>query len=450
MESDLIKSLEPRLIIDFLYEQEVITLDEHGTLNDDTNIPRNDRRRQLLEYIKTRGEKAFSLFKEAVASKPELSELSNQLKGTQIYRTGSPRKRRKTRGDEPYKRPRKSQASKQYKRMRKETKRLAAMTVVPKPLSSERKHIKYVEKAFDKLADMYNNGQHIQFAVECEKLKADRHDCADTLFTVAYMQILFAQQKLDCTSEENLLALSKSLVPKTKDPMYSQLLLLSPLTRRYILQRRFGKFKDINDEGIMIVESNPLHCTGRGAAWVYYNEGRSNALQLDLITDKNEGESQPEEIIRERTLRSYNRSLQHFNEDKGHDRTYGAAYVKFQLVVLLLRCGCNGLSMGRKISLQKKDAKVADDIMKRYEESNSIFCPILEMYFSIANCDRMFRKSLPQDALRYAERALELAKDNMREYVQSIQNRIDFLRRNTFQFTKPMLTEEDTSTELPY
>ncbi|XP_060072901.1 uncharacterized protein LOC132552725 [Ylistrum balloti] len=462
MAFDFINNLEPRLIIDFLYEQEVITLDELSTLND-TDLKQIDRRWQLLDSVAARGQKAFCIFKQAIENTPELSELSNELKIVDFTTfkqslqskpgvsrltstTKISRKRRRACENEN----RKSRDSEQYKRARKDTKQLVEATRVPRPVSSERKHIKHVEKTFDILADMYNNGQSNEFAIECIKLQAERPNCNDTLFTVAYMQVLFAQRKLDYVSEKTYLVVAKNLMPKTKDPLYSQLLVLSPQTRKYLLQKKFAKLQNIIDDRKMIVQSDPLHCTGRGAAWVYYNEGRSNALQLDMISDKSEGEAKAVDVMRERTLESYNRSLQHFNEEKGQDRIYGAAYVKFQLVVLLLRCGCNGLGMGRKTKVPKKDEKIADFIMKEYEESNSITCPILTMYFSIANCDRMFRKNLLKEALRNAETALILAKENMTEYIQPIQNRVDYLRRNTAQFTKPLILEADSSTDLPY
>ncbi|XP_060063624.1 uncharacterized protein LOC132544075 [Ylistrum balloti] len=449
MESDLINNLEPRLIIDFLYENEVITQEEHNVFND-VETPRKNRSRQLLECIETRGDRAFVLFKQAIADKPELCEYYKQIKDERSFRIQSPRKRKRAGETEQNKLTKRPSVSKQYKRMRKETKQLILAPRVTRPVSSERKHIRYVEKAFDKLADMYNNGQSSEFAVECIRLREYRPNCYDTWFTVEYMKVLFAQRKLDNTAVKESLSLAKKLMPKTTDPMYSQLLLLSPQTRKYLLQRKYAKLQQITDDRKMIVESNPAHCTGRGAAWVYYNEGRSNALQLDMMTGTVHNTGKSVEIMRERTIESYNRSLQHFNEDKGQDRIYGAAYVKFQLVVLLLRCGCNGLGMSSKTNVPKKDAKIADYIMEQFEGSKSELCPILEMYFSIANCDRMFRKNLLNEALKNAERALSLATENMTEYVQPIQNRVDYLRHHTSQVTKPLLSESATSTEVSY
>ncbi|XP_033740185.1 uncharacterized protein LOC117327356 [Pecten maximus] len=461
MESEFINSLEPRMIIDILYEQEVITQDEHLNLND-IDIQQNDRRCQLLELIATRGEKAFTKFKQAIAKISELSALSNELEVVdycdfkqtysskpELTNLSKKRKEPASRSSQKWrKKCRKEHESEVYKTKRKQLKKLLKSDMVPRPVSSERKQIKYVESAFDKLADMYNNGQSREFALECVSLKEERPQCYDTLFTVAYMQVLFAQLKLDYTGEKTYLAEAKSLMPKTKDPMYSQLLVLSPQTRKYLLQRKFEKLQKLIDDRKMIVQSNPWHCTGRGAAWVYYNEGRAKSLQLDMITG--DAETSCVWIMRERIMESYNRSLEHFNEEMGQDRIYGAAAVKFQLVVLLLRCGCNGHGMCRKINLSKKDATTADFIMEQYEGSNTISCPILEMYFRIANCDRMFRKNLKRDALKNAERALVLARDNMTEFVQPIQNRIDYLRLHTRQFERPLIPATDVSTESPY
>lgn len=462
MENEFINSLEPRLIIDYLYEYEVISKDEHTSLNDEDK-PQHIRRRHLLDYITTRGDKKFSKFKQAIGNIRELSELSKELEHVdysnfkQVHsrkqeptdlsgkrKESTPklaRKRRKRRRKEISQLP----ESEDYKTMRRELKTL--LKSGPVTVSSVRKPIKYVEREFNKLADMYNYGQMREFSVQCIRIKEEMPDSDDLSFTVKYMQVLFAQLKLDHTIESICLAEAKALVPKTSDVMYSQLLVLSPQTRKSLLHRQFGKLQEQLDESKAIIQSNPMHFTGRAAGWVYYNEGRAKALQLDAFRCIGESSDVYVERMREQIMKSFTLSLQHFSYEQGQDRIYGSAAVKFQLVVLLYQCGFNGLEMDRNLKISRKNQETADFIMEQYEGSNTLSCPILEMYFRIANCDRLFRKSLRHDALKNAKRALELAEENMTEFVQPVQNRIDYLRRHTIQIETLPVPETESSNE---
>ena len=282
--------------------------------------------------------------------------------------------------------------------------------------------------AFNHLSTLINEGSFEKFDVLSRRLQERFSTDYDMLCIVGYLKTsrdLFltnfdsAKQNINSTME---------LVPKTSNPRYFTLELFTTKTRMYITQKKLEKLQSTLDDAMMILETDPVGCTGRAAGWLYINDARNQTAKLSVLNLSKPNALKVYEQLFERAKASFKRSMTNFKNDGGKDGPFGFGYALCRLVILLLRCGDNGVTMNSLTPLPE-DLDAAEQYLKNLEDSEIAMAKILEMHCRLAKCDYYLRRENNVRALEHAEVAYSLASElKLLEFTEHAHNRLKFLR----------------------
>jgi len=282
--------------------------------------------------------------------------------------------------------------------------------------------------AFNYLSTLINQGEYSKFDTVSAELKMKFPTNYDLLCILGYLNASRELFRNDCDTAKQHIESTLKLVPKTSNPRYFTLELFTAKSRMYITRKKLEKLQTILDEAMMILESDPVGCTGRAAGWLYINDARNKTAQMSCLNLRKPGSSGAYNKLFENARTSFQRAMTNFKRDGGKDGPFGFAYALCRLMILLLRCGDNGGTMGHVVPLED-DVKTAESYIRHLEESDIPIPKILEMHLRLAKCDYFYRRNNIIRALEHAEEASRIATDiNMMEFTEHAQNRVMFLR----------------------
>lgn len=310
--------------------------------------------------------------------------------------------------------------------------------------SSPREPSKRLSFAFNHLSTLINEGNYEKFEFLSQRLQERFPTDYDMLCIVGYLKTsrdLFltdfdaAKQKINATME---------LVPKTSNPRYFTLELFTSKSRMYITQKKLEKLQSTLDDAMMILETDPVGCSGRAAGWLYINDARNQTAKLSVLNMSKPNALKLYEQLFERAKSSFKRSMINFKNDGGKDGPFGFGYALCRLVILLLRCGDNGMTMNT-LTPSSEDIDAAEQYIKNLEDSEIAMAKILEMHFRLAKCDYYFRRGNTIRALEHAETAYNIASElKLLEFTEHAHNRLKFLRSRT-KLKVEEVTEEEVN-----
>lgn len=281
--------------------------------------------------------------------------------------------------------------------------------------------------AFNYLSTLINQGDYEKFETLSTKLKMRFPKNYDLMCILGYLHASRDLFRTEFESAKKHINVTMELLPKTSNPRYFALELLTAKTRMYISQKKLEKLQNILDEAMMILESDPGGCTGRAAGWLYINHARNKTAQLSCLNLRKPNAFNTYNKLFESAKTSFQRSMTNFEKDGGKDGPFGYGYALCRLVILLLRCGDNGMTMGT-IKPPDSDVTSAGSYIRHLEDSDIPITKILEMHLRLAKCDYYFRLSNFVRALEHATEAVNIATElNMLEFTEHAQNRVTFL-----------------------
>ncbi|KAK3596775.1 hypothetical protein CHS0354_038776 [Potamilus streckersoni] len=179
------------------------------------------------------------------------------------------------------------------------------------------------------------------------------------------------------------------MVTRTSNPKYITLELFTVKARIYIMRKKMKKLQEIIDDAKMIIEADPVGCTGRAVGWLYLNESRGIMIQTGILNFGKKRSYDTYSWLHEKAKVSLMKELTNFQEDGGKDGPFGFGYAQCLLVILLLRCGENGLTMG-VLTPPEEDVKQAGDLLQQFENSEILISKILEEDYYVAKSDYQY------------------------------------------------------------
>lgn len=193
----------------------------------------------------------------------------------------------------------------------------------------------------------------------------------------------------------------------------------------------------------MIIETDPVGCSGRAAGWLFMNDVRDISSQLAVLNARRPNYPSVYKYLHEKAVKSCRKALDNFSRDGGKDGPFGIGFALCRLAILLLRCGDNGLTM----EIQRPDSEdieLASNYLQQLENSKIPIPKILEVHSLLAKSDLQYRRSNSVRALEHAEAAYQLAKDiNMLEFSEHAHNRVVYL--NNLPVSVDVVNEEEVS-----
>lgn len=319
--------------------------------------------------------------------------------------------------------------------------------LVPKQVTSihGEQPSKRLTVAFNYLSTLINQGDFMKFESVSSKLQSRFPTNYDLMCIIGY---LHASRELFLTnfdSAKSHIDATMAVVPKTSNPRYFLLELYTAKTRMYITRKKLEKLQRTLDEAMMILETDPLGCTGRAAGWLYINNARNKTAQLSCLNLSKPNSLQIYERLFVDARTSFQRSMTNFKRDGGKDGPFGFGYALCRLVILLLRCGDNGLTMS-SIRPSADDIHTADQYLRHLEDSDIVISKIVDMHFRLAKCDFQFRRNNFVRAFEHAQLAHDLATEmRLLEFTEHAYNRVLFLKSKTSTYyTSDELSEEET------
>ncbi|WAR13688.1 hypothetical protein MAR_003793 [Mya arenaria] len=298
--------------------------------------------------------------------------------------------------------------------------------------------------AFNYLSTLINQGEYTKFEDTTTQLRVRFPRNYDLLCILGYLQASRDLFKTDFDSAKRRINDTMALVPKTSNPRYFTLELFTAKTRMYITQKKLEKLQTTLEEAMMILETDPLGCTGRAAGWLYINHARNMTAQLSCLNLSKPGAFNVYNGIFNTAKTSFQRSMTNFKRDGGKDGPFGFGYALCRLVILLLRCGDNGRTMGL-IKPPDDDVISAEKYMRHLEDSDIPIPKILEMHSRLAKCDYFFHRNHFTRAFEHATEAHNLATTmNLLEFTEHAHNRMSFLNsKQTLTGPDEDISEED-------
>lgn len=282
--------------------------------------------------------------------------------------------------------------------------------------------------AFNYLSTLINQGDFMEFENVSRKLKLRFPKNYDLMCILGYLHASRDLYRTDFDSAKRNINSTMDLARKSSNPRYFMLELYTAKTRMYITQKKLEKLQTALDDALMILETDPVGCTGRAAGWLYINDARNVTTRLTCFNLSKPNALSTYDKLFERAKRSFQRSMTNFKKDGGKDGPFGFGYALCRLVILLLRCGDNGKTMDQ-LTPTEKDVNSAGQYLDHLENSDIPIPKILEMHLRLAKCDFYFRKSNMTRALEHAEMAYSLASElNMLEFKEHAYNRLSFLK----------------------
>jgi hypothetical protein len=220
--------------------------------------------------------------------------------------------------------------------------------------------------------------------------------------------------------------------------------LFTAKTRMYITRKKLEKLQTTLDEAMMILETDPVGCTGRAAGWLYINDARNKTAQLSCLNLRSPNACQVYERLYDGAKSSFQRSMTNFKRDGGKDGPFGFGYALCRLVILLLRCGDNGLTMDT-LTPSKDSIRSAGQYLNHLEDSDIVISKILDMHFRLAKCDYQFRRGNLVRALEHAQIGHDLATElRLLEFTEHAYNRVSYLKsKSSIVSVSDEISEED-------
>ena len=282
--------------------------------------------------------------------------------------------------------------------------------------------------AFNHLSTLINEGNFERFDVLSHRLRERFPTDFDMQCIVGYLKTSRDLFLTNFDSAKQTINATMELVPKTSNPRYFTLELFTAKTRMYITQKKLEKLQSTLDDAMMILETDPVGCTGRAAGWLYINDARNQTAKLSVLNLSKPNALKVYEQLFERAKTSFKRSMTNFKNDGGKDGPFGFGYALCRLVILLLRCGDNGMTMN-SLNPLPEDIDAAEQYLKNLEDSEIAMAKILDMHYRLAKCDYYFRRENTVRALENAEMAYGLASElQLLEFTEHAHNRLKFLR----------------------
>lgn len=306
----------------------------------------------------------------------------------------------------------------------------AERALVPKPVTAVQteKPRKRLTVAFNYLSTLINQGDFDKFKEVSSQLQTRFSGNFDLMCIIGYLQTSRDLFQTNFDSAKSHIDSTMALVPKTSNPRYFMLELFTAKTRMYITQKKLEKLQTTLDEAMMILETDPVGCTGRAAGWLYINDARNKTAQLSCLNLRNPNALKVYGRLFENAKSSFQRSMTNFKRDGGKDGPFGFGYALCRLVILLMRCGDNGLTMNT-LTASADDIHTAGNYLHHLEDSDIVIPKILDMHFRLAKCDYQFRRDNHVRALEHAQIAFELATEmNLLEFTEHAYNRVSFLK----------------------
>lgn len=298
---------------------------------------------------------------------------------------------------------------------------------------------------FNYLSTLINQGNFDKFELFSSNLQRRYSNDPDMTCLLGYLHASRDLFRTDFDSAKKHIDKAFEIVPKTSNPKYFTLELFTSKTRMYITQKKLEKLQNALDDAKMIIETDPLGCTGRAAGWLYMNDARNCTAQIGLLNFRNPKAITSYTKLHKRAVASFQKSLTNFQRDGGKDGPFGFGYALCRLAILLLRCGDNGRTMDILIP-PDEDIKLASGYLQKLEDSEIAIPKILEMHFVLAKCDYQFRRGNTTRSLEYAEVAYDVASElNLLEFTEHAHNRCVFLRTKTPIVIDDVSEEEFTS-----
>lgn len=284
---------------------------------------------------------------------------------------------------------------------------------------------------FNYLSTLINQGNFDKFELFSSNLQRRYSKDPDMTCLLGYLHASRDLFRTDFDSAKKHIDKAFEIVPKTSNPKYFTLELFTSKTRMYISQKKLEKLQNALDDAKMIIETDPLGCTGRAAGWLYMNDARNCTAQIGLLNFRNPKAITSYTKLHKRAVASFQKALTNFQRDGGKDGPFGFGYALCRLAILLLRCGDNGRTMDILIP-PDEDIKLASGYLQKLEDSEIAIPKILEMHFVLAKCDYQFRRGNTTRSLEYAEVAYDVASElKLLEFTEHAHNRCVFLRTKT-------------------
>ena len=286
---------------------------------------------------------------------------------------------------------------------------------------------KKVEIAFNHLSTLINTGQFDKFEHLTNCLKQKYICNPDMMCVLGYLSASRDLFKTDFISAKKHICDAFQMLPKTSNPKYFTLELFTLKTRMYVTQKRMDKLKNVLGDAKMIIEADPVGCTGRAAGWLFMNDARNKTAQMSTLNCTKRNYIGAYNTLHTKAKQSFQLAMINFQQDSGSDGPFGFGYALCRLVILLLRCGDNGLTMAVLVP-DYDDIKQAGVYIRQLEDSNIAIPKILEMHFLLAKTDYQFRRDNFVRALEHAQNAFDLASQlNLLEFKEHAHNRLVFL-----------------------
>ena len=296
--------------------------------------------------------------------------------------------------------------------------------------------------AFNHLSTLINEGNFEKFDILSHRLKERFPTDYDMQCIVGYLKTSRDLFMTNFDSAKQNINSTMELVPKTSNPRYFTLELFTAKTRMYITQKKLEKLQSTLDDVMMILETDPVGCTGRAAGWLYINDARNQTAKLSVLNLSKPNALKVYEQLFERAKTSFKRSMTNFKNDGGKDGPFGFGYALCRLVILLLRCGDNGMTMN-SLNPPPEDIDAAEQYLKNLEDSEIAMAKILDMHYRLAKCDYYFRRENSVRALENAEMAYSLASElQLLEFTEHAHNRLKFLQSRSKLKVKELSDDE--------
>ncbi|XP_021357377.1 uncharacterized protein LOC110452942 [Mizuhopecten yessoensis] len=287
---------------------------------------------------------------------------------------------------------------------------------------------KRLDVAFNTLVSMMNRGLFDQFNGLTTRLRRRYRTDFDMKCVLGYLQANLELHKSNFDGAKKHIESALTICGKTTNTRYFTLELLGTKARMLLYQKKFETLQDVVDAAKMIIETDVVASSGRAAGWLHVQEGRLMAAQIDLLNPTRVNFIGAHGYLHDRAKASFEKALANFQEDKSEYGPVGFVYTMCRLIILLLQCGENGLTM----DILQPDPTVVDMAGKyllHVSGTDVTSRRVLSMHYHIANCDYHFRVGNINKAFECAETAHDLATLlDMNEFMVHAHNRLVFLR----------------------
>ncbi|XP_069100883.1 uncharacterized protein [Argopecten irradians] len=286
-----------------------------------------------------------------------------------------------------------------------------------------------LDVAFNSLSTMINQGEFQKFDLYATNIQMKYSEDSDMMCILDYLHASRDLFVTDIHSAKKHINTGLQRVARTSNPKYFTLELFSAQTRMYIAKRKLHKLDSALADAMMMIEADPVGCSGRAAGWLYINQVRDIFRQLAVLSVHQPNYHSVYQTLYDSAVKSCQRALDNFKCDGGKDGPFGLRIALCRLAILLLRCGENGLTMDIQHPASR-DIDFAGRYLKQLEKSVSPLPKILEVYNLVAKSDLQYRRGYSAKAIEHAEAAYQLAKEiNLQEFIGHAHNRVVFLNK---------------------